>query len=82
MPGGEDPVDEETLSKIASETGGRFFRARDTDELAGIYAELDRLEPVQSAGPAVRPRIERYGWPLAVALLLGVLGLAWRGLRA
>lgn len=82
LPGGEDPVDEETLSKIASETGGRFFRARDTDELAGIYAELDRLEPVQSAGPAVRPRIERYGWPLAVSLLLGVLGLAWRGLRA
>ena len=82
LPGGEDPVDEETLSKIASETGGRFFRARDTDELAGIYAELDRLEPVQSAGPAVRPRIECYGWPLAVALLLGVLGLAWRGLRA
>lgn len=82
LPGGEDPVDEKTLSTIASETGGRFFRARDTDELAGIYAELDRLEPVRSAGPAVRPRIERYVWPLGLALLFGLLALAWRGLRA
>ncbi|MGH8088069.1 MAG: vWA domain-containing protein, partial [Stenotrophomonas sp.] len=55
--------------------GGRAFRARDTAELAGIYAELERLEPVAAAGAAVRPRIERYGWPLALAMLLG--GLAW-----
>lgn len=72
---GEDPVDEATLQKIAALTGGRAFRARNTDELAGIYAELQRLEPVASAGPAVRPRIERYAWPLALAMLLGAL--AW-----
>lgn len=82
LAGGDDQVDEATLTQVASETGGRFFRARDTDELAGIYAELDRLEPIKSAGPAMRPRIERYPWPLACALVLGVLGLAWRGLRA
>lgn len=72
---GEDPVDEATLQRIAEITGGRAFRARNTDELAGIYAELDRLEPITAAGAAVRPRIERYGWPLALAMLLG--GLAW-----
>jgi len=72
---GEDPVDEATLNKIAELTGGRSFRARNTDELAGIYAELERLEPVKSAGPAVRPRIERYAPTLALALLLA--GLAW-----
>ncbi len=82
LPGGEDPVDEQTLRGIAEQTGGRFFRARDTDELVGIYAELDRLEPISSLGPAVRPRIERYAWPLAIALLLGLLALAWRGVRA
>lgn len=81
LPGGEDQVDEKTLGKIASETGGRFFRARDTDELVGIYAELDGLEPVKNLGPAVRPRIERYAWPLGVALLLGLIALAWRGWR-
>lgn len=72
---GEDPVDEATLRRIAELTGGRAFRARNTDELAGIYAELDRLEPITAAGAAVRPRIERYGWPLALAMLLGAL--AW-----
>lgn len=79
---GEDEVDEKALRRIAEETGGRFFRARDTRELAGIYAELDRLEPVRGSGPAVRPRIERYPWPLAAALLIGLVGLAWPGRRA
>ena len=72
--GGEE-VDEDTLRQVAELTGGRAFRARNTDELAGIYAELDRLEPITAAGAAVRPRIERYGWPLALAMLLGAL--AW-----
>ena len=79
LPGGEDPIDEDTLARIAAETGGRFFRARNTDELVGIYAELDRLEPVKAAGPVVRPWQERYPWPLAVALLLGVAALLWPG---
>lgn len=72
---GDDPVDEATLRRIAELTGGRAFRARNTDELAGIYAELDRLEPITAAGTAVRPYIERYAWPLALAMLLG--GLGW-----
>lgn len=72
-----DPVDEATLRRIAEMTGGRFFRARDTDQLAGIYAELDRLEPIAAKGPTLRPRDERYAWPLAVALLLGALAWVW-----
>ncbi|WP_225766342.1 VWA domain-containing protein [Stenotrophomonas sp. Marseille-Q4652] len=79
LPVGEDPIDEETLAEIARQTGGRFFRARDTDELVGIYAELDRIEPVQVAGTAVRPRIERYPLPLILALGLGMLALVWPG---
>jgi len=79
LPGG-DEIDETALRQIADKTGGRFFRARDADELAGIYAELDRLEPVAAAGVAVQPRIERYAGPLAVALLLLLLhfALPWR----
>ena len=73
MPGGEDEIDEETLKKIAQETGGQSFRARDTEQLAGIYAELDRIEPVKQEGARVRPRVERYGWPLAAALLVALL---------
>ncbi|MGV8923969.1 MAG: vWA domain-containing protein [Thermomonas sp.] len=75
LPMGGDDVDEAGLQRIAALTGGRFFRARDTDDLAGIYAEIDKLEPVQRQGRAVRPKIERYPLPLAVALMLGLLAL-------
>ncbi|HEY5970633.1 MAG TPA: VWA domain-containing protein [Pseudoxanthomonas sp.] len=68
MSGGDDEIDEATLKKIAQETGGQSFRARDTEQLAGIYAELDRIEPVKQEGRRVRPRIERYWWPLAAGL--------------
>lgn len=78
LPTGGDEVDEAGLQRIAALTGGRFFRARDTDALAGIYAEIDKLEPVQRQGRVVRPKIERYPLPLAGALALWLLALAWR----
>jgi len=82
MPGGDDDVDFATLQRIATLTGGKAFRARDTEQLAGIYAEIDRLEPVQRAGQAVRPRLERYPWPLAASLACGLLAFAWPRRRA
>jgi Ca-activated chloride channel family protein len=75
LPGG-DEIDESMLRRIAALTGGRTFRARDTAQLAGIYAEIDRIEPVRQPGQQVRPRIERYPLPLAAALLCGVLVIA------
>lgn len=75
LPMGGDDVDEEGLQKIAALTGGRFFRARDTGDLAGIYAEIDKLEPVQRQGRAVRPKIERYPLPLTLAMSLGLLAM-------
>lgn len=78
LPMGGDEIDEAGLQRIAALTGGRFFRARDADALAGIYAEIDRLEPVQRRGRAVRPRIERYPLPLSAALVVGLLALLLR----
>jgi Ca-activated chloride channel family protein len=72
-PGAE--IDEKTLQEIADLTGGRFFRARDTAELAGIYAELDRLEPAEQEGDPLRPRAELFRWPLSLAMLLALLPL-------
>lgn len=37
-------IDEETLTKVASITGGKYFRATDTDSLETIYREIDQLE--------------------------------------
>lgn len=45
-------LDEEALTKIASVTGGQFFRATDTETLRRIYQEIDQLEktPMQEKG--------------------------------
>lgn len=76
LPGmGGSEIDEATLRQVAKTTGGRAFRARDTRELAGIYREIERMEPVQREGEAVRPRVERYAWPLGGSLLFALLAL-------
>jgi len=74
-------VDEATLRSIARKTGGRYFRARDTSELAGIYAELDRIEPTPQPGEVQRPRVERYPIPLLLALAVAALGFLIRHAR-
>lgn len=37
-------IDEATLKKVAQATGGKYFRATDTDSLLAIYKEIDELE--------------------------------------
>jgi Ca-activated chloride channel family protein len=73
-------LDEPTLAAIARATGGRYFRARQTNELVEIYRTLDELEPVISDDEQFRPTIELFYWPLGLALLLAV-GLLAGGLR-
>ncbi len=69
-------LDENTMVKIAEATGGRYFRARNTDELNNIYMLLDKLEPVEKDKQFFRPRADLYYWPLALALTLAAgLGL-------
>jgi Ca-activated chloride channel homolog len=74
-------IDEATLKRVAERTGGRYFRARDTQELAGIYAELDRIEPAALPGEVLQPRIERYSWPLSLAFMMAALGVLLRVAR-
>ncbi len=37
-------IDEETLTKIAEQTGGQYFRATDKQKLKAIYDEINELE--------------------------------------
>ncbi|MBQ8096695.1 MAG: VWA domain-containing protein [Prevotella sp.] len=37
-------LDEETLSKIAKATNGRYYRATNAEELRQIYSDIDKLE--------------------------------------
>jgi len=43
-------LDEETLTSLAEKTGGRYFNAQDTEALADVYAEIDRLEKTETEG--------------------------------
>jgi Ca-activated chloride channel family protein len=65
-------LDEDTLQEIARRTGGRYFRARDTQELENIYRLLDRLEPAAADPKYFRPQTTLFHWPLACALALGL----------
>ena len=37
-------IDEPLMQQIATETGGRYFRATDNNSLAEIYTSIDKLE--------------------------------------
>jgi len=65
-------LDEKTLSAIAEQTGGRYFRARNTQELQQIYRLLDELEPSEGEAISYRPRSALYPWLLALVLLLSL----------
>jgi Ca-activated chloride channel homolog len=74
----DESLDVQTLTQIARETGGRFFRAADGDQLAAAYHTIDRLEPLARGKSLLRPNHEWYPWPLALAMLLGCTLLPWR----
>ena len=66
-------LDEPAMEEIAHITGGRYFRARDGNELAAIKDTLDQLEPVAQQPTQARPAQALYSWPLSGSLLLSVL---------
>jgi len=67
---GEEELDLDTLQQVAAETGGRSFLALNRDELKGIYAQLDELEPREVETDYVRPRTDLFFLPLAAALVV------------
>ncbi len=81
IPGPDEDLDVSTLSAIAGDTGGKFFRAADADQLADAYRSIDALEPLARGRLLLRPREELYPWPLGAAMLLACSLLPWRTLR-
>ncbi|OBQ52238.1 VWA domain-containing protein [Tamlana sp. s12] len=64
-------LDERTLTEISELTQGKYFRAKDAAELEKIYAELDKLEPVEYEEESFTPKTLLYYYPLGIALILG-----------
>jgi Ca-activated chloride channel family protein len=66
-------LDESTMRGIADKTGGRYFRAKDVQELEDIYRLLDALEPVERDKRYYRPKIELFPWPLGLSMGLAAI---------
>lgn len=63
-------LDENLLTRMAQQTGGKYFRARSLPELELIYESIDRLEPIELEGKFYRPVTELYVWPAGLAVIL------------
>tara|TARA_B110000211_G_C14042467_1_gene537378 strand:- start:169 stop:1188 length:1020 start_codon:yes stop_codon:yes gene_type:complete len=68
-------LDEESLQRLADETGGYYFRARASEDMSKIYQLLDELEPVEQEQQQMRPLTALYYWPLGLALLISLVTL-------
>jgi Ca-activated chloride channel homolog len=67
-------VDEKTLQAVATETGGLFYRATDTDSLRKIYEQINRYETSAQSVQRFEHVEELYKWALYPAVGLLALG--------
>ncbi len=68
MQQGKVSIDEKLLKEIASETGGKYFRAKDNEGLAGIYTEINSLEK-SKVEISTRTRYTEKYFPFVIAAL-------------
>ena len=72
-------IDEALLKDIASQTGGRYFRATDNAKLAEIYSEINQMEKVRTSidsFPVYKELFPRYALWALVCLLLEMISVA------
>lgn len=80
IPVQQTDIDEASLERMAKGTGGKFYRARETQELMNIYGDIQRLEPITHQTKTVRPVVSLYYWPLAMAFALALSAFLLHGL--
>ena len=74
---GAGGLDEAALRRISEITGGRFFRARDTESLIDVYRQIHALEPTEGDATRVRPTRALFYFPLGASLALVAALVAW-----
>ena len=72
-------IDEPLMTEIASMTGGRYFRATDSESLRHIFQEINRLEKSTVEQVVYRRFDEAYRVPLAVGLVALALEIVLAG---
>ncbi len=63
-------LDERLLTDVATMTGGRYFRATDSESLKHVFGEINRLEKSTVQQVVYRRFDEAYRWPLGLGLAL------------
>ena len=63
-------IDNTQVRRLAEQTGGKFFAARDADAVGGVYVEIDALEKVEFAEPRYEIMERFLPWLLAALALL------------
>lgn len=63
-------LDEEMLQEVAEITGGKYFRATDTESLRNIYKEIDDLEKIKIEEQGYKEYRELFSYFLMAALML------------
>lgn len=63
-----DFIDEQLLRRIAEETGGRYFRARDKEGLKNTYTQIDQMEKSKVEIQSFKRFEERFLWFVLAAL--------------
>ncbi len=74
-------VDEKTLQAVADETGGKFYRATDTDSLQKIYEQINRFEKSAQTVQKFERTEELYPWALIPSLAILALSLTLQHTR-
>jgi Ca-activated chloride channel homolog len=78
-------IDDETLTKVAEMTGGKYFRAENTEGLRKIYDEIDQLEKTEVEVKKYQRYRELFPWFVVGGLALLLLEIilsntVWRKL--
>ncbi len=72
----ESTVNEDLLQKMATDTGGKYFRASREDSLVGVFNEINSLEKTQidvNKFTRFTEKFPTYLWPAIICYLLSFL---------
>lgn len=71
-------IDEKTLTQIAVETGGQYFRATDNKSLKAIYSEIDQMEKTKISVQEFSKKQEEYKYFALLAFLILLIEILLR----
>lgn len=77
-------LDENALSSISEETGGRFYRARDAGTIESAFKSIDEAQKIEFEARSYVLTTELFPWfavPGFICVFLAGIALAWPTLR-